>query len=161
MRLYYAFLMAILFFIVSCGSGLDRYYSYSFVEFSNPNDLIAKIKEFKKDSIKYDIFEYKENQKRSIDTISNNGLYNVQDINIFLPNLGKCVYCSIIPDSKNAYIYVIGYKNLKQETNDGIIYSNMLSDAIPISTKDNSKEIKKILKELELLLKKIGTLRNN
>jgi len=143
-----------------CGSGLDRYVSYEFYMYEQPNELIGKIQNFKKENKVYDVFEYAEGKEiKSVDSICYNGLYDTYDVNLYLPKTSKRVLCSIICQNDTVEyvhntLYVISYIK-PQKPN-----SNISNENWTIFPKSKlTQEQKEIKSELESVLRKIGEFR--
>lgn len=140
-----------------CGSGLDQYVSYEFYKVTQPNELIDKIQNFKKENKVYDVFDNTGGEEiKSVDSICNNGLYDIYDVNLYLPKTSKWINCSVMCrndtiEHLHNILYVISYTK-PQKPNSNVINGNWT--IFPKSKL--TQEQKEIKSELESVLRKIG-----
>ncbi len=132
--------------------------SIFFSNLKKKNELIKQIKDFKKRNPKYDVFRIDSlGNKRSIDSIYFNGLYNVYLVDFYLPINHKRVGCTTILQEDSCEIttnslYISGYVTpILPQSND---YKE--SQFIQFPKYNLTEEQQCIKAELENIFKQIG-----
>ena len=108
----------------------NHFVRYRFNGYTNQNELIEKIKKFKKDNPQYELFQADSlNHLVSFDSISNLGRLHPESdhylVSFYLPHCKSVITCFVRPYVKeygniDRSIYVLNYSNIPLEVKDSL-----------------------------------------